>query len=76
MKEYKVSDELRNVYMNTVLESVRIFESKYKSLAESKPHLYQPLSKEALYNHALSLLDIEFFKLGEEDRAKVLEKFL
>ena len=76
MRTYEVNEEARNLWKNTVIESVRIFEKKYNTLSDKYPHLYGPLSKEALYNHAMSLMNIEFFKLNDEDRNEVLAKFL
>lgn len=64
MRQYEITEGMRQLYKQEIVQKVRQF------------HFHYNVSKAALYNYALSLLNIEYYKLGKEDREEVLKQYL
>ena len=77
MIKQKTKEEQRAEAREMIFERVRSFEDRNNQKREYGilQGKEQPVSKQALYNYALSLLNTEFYKLPPEDRQLVLKQY-
>lgn len=66
--KYDLSEEIKKGYKEELYSKVRAFKQRYTNL-------YYIPSGAALHNYAISLLNIDYYKLGQEDREEVLKQY-
>ncbi len=69
MIQEKTQEEHRAEAREMIFRRVRAFENRWINKEK-------PVTKAALYNYALSLLNVEFYKLPDKDKEMVLSQYI